>query len=96
MRPEWDEAKNRRNIEKHRISFETARLVFDDPYARSAQDRVVDGEERWQTVGMVEGLIVLVAHTHGEESEEEVIRIISARKATPAERRVYESHEAPG
>lgn len=96
MRFECDEVKSRGNLEKHKISFETARLVFDDPNARSMQDRVVDGEERWQTVGMMRGLIVLVAHTYRQESEEEVIRIISARKATPAERRVYEGHEASG
>jgi hypothetical protein len=94
MRFEWDEVKNRRNLEKHRISFETARLVFDDPHSRSIQDRVVDDEQRWQTVGMIKGSIVLVVHTYRAEGEEEVIRIISARKATPAERRVYEGHEA--
>ncbi len=94
MRFEWNEVKNRRNLEKHKISFETARLVFDDPHSRSIQDRLVDDEERWQTVGMIQGLIVLVAHTYRAEGEEEVIRIISARKATPAERRAYEGHEA--
>jgi uncharacterized DUF497 family protein len=94
MRFEWDEVKNRRNLEKHKISFETARLVFDDPRSRSIQDRLVDDEERWQTVGMIQGLIVLVAHTYRAEGDEEVIRIISARKATPAERRVYEGHDA--
>lgn len=91
---EWDEVKNRRNLQKHRVSFETAKLVFDDPHARSAQDRVVDGEERWQTMGMIEGVIVVVAHTYRAQGEEEIIRIISARKATPAERRAYETHEA--
>ncbi len=53
MRVEWDEGKSRRNTMKHRVSFETARLVFDDPYVLSIQDRVVEGEERWQSVGMV-------------------------------------------
>ena len=53
MRFEWDEEKNRRNLAKHKISFETARLPFDDPRALSVQDRVVEGEERWQTMGMV-------------------------------------------
>jgi uncharacterized protein len=96
MRFEWDEVKNRRNLAKHKISFETARLVFDDPYAHSIQERVVSGEERWQTVGMIEGLIVVVAHTYHEIGEEEVVRMISARKATPAERRAYEGHEASG
>ncbi len=97
MRFEWDEVKNRHNLGKHKIGFETARLVFDDPYALSIQHRVVGGEERWQTLGMIRGVIVVVAHTYREEGEEELIRIISARKATPAERKAYEEgHEAPG
>ena len=46
---------------------------------------------RWQTLGLVGGVVVLlVAHTYGEEKGEEVIRIISARKATPRERMFYE------
>jgi len=50
----------------------------------------VEGEERWQTLGAIGGeVVVLVAHTHVEEDGEEVIRIISARKATPLERKAY-------
>lgn len=94
MRLEWDEGKNRSNFVKHKISFETARLVFDDAHARSARERFVAGEERWQTIGSIKGLLVVVAHTYYLEGEEEVIRIISARKATPAERRAHEAHEA--
>ena len=91
MRFEWDEAKNRRNRVKHRISFETAIAVFDDPSSLSILDRVVEDEERWQTLGLIDGvLVVLVAHTCREEEGEEVIRIISARKATPRERSWYE------
>ena len=41
------------------VSFETARLVFDDPHVLSIQDRVVEGEERWQTVGMVSGTVIV-------------------------------------
>ena len=96
MRIEWDEVKNRHNLRKHRVSFETAKLVFDDLYAQSIQDRVVYGEERWKTVGMIKGLIVVVAHTYRQEGEVEVIRIISARKATAVERRAYEGHETSG
>ena len=96
MRFEWDEAKNRHNIRKHKISFETAKLVFDDPLQRSIRDRIVEGEERWQTLGMIKGLIVVVAHTYREQNGELVIRIISARKATSAERRGYEDDEASG
>ena len=47
----WDEEKNRRNVAKHRVSFETAALVFEDPNALSIQDRFADGEQRWQTAG---------------------------------------------
>ena len=52
----WDERKNRANQKKHRISFKTAVLVFDDPFQVSVQDREVDGEARWQTIGMVRGV----------------------------------------
>lgn len=84
----WDARKNRLNRHKHRISFETAILVFDDPNHISIQDREVDGEARWQTIGMVGGVhILLVAHTVEEEAQ--VIRILSARKATRRERSVY-------
>ena len=47
MRFAWDEAKNRRNLRKHKISFESARLVFDDPQALSERERQVGDEERW-------------------------------------------------
>jgi len=90
MRFEWNPVKDRLNLAKHRISFDTASLVFQDPRALSIQDRTVEGEERWQTQGMVGGVVILVAHTYREEGSDEVIRIISARKATPQERKVYE------
>jgi uncharacterized DUF497 family protein len=50
----WDERKNRVNQRKHGISFETAIWVFDDPFQASWQDREVEGEARWQTIGMVQ------------------------------------------
>jgi len=91
MRFVWDEEKSRSNRTKHQVSFETAALVFEDPFAISVQDRVVEGEQRWQTLGRLGGAVVLlVAHTYEEEDGEEVIRIISARKATPCERMFYE------
>jgi uncharacterized protein len=90
----WDEAKNRSNRRKHGISFDTAARVFLDPLHISRQDRIVEGEERWQTIGMVDGvLLILVAYTVIEE-EDEVIRIISARRVTRQERIEYEeAHE---
>ncbi|MFZ0804056.1 MAG: BrnT family toxin [Terriglobales bacterium] len=84
----WDERKNRVNQQKHGVSFETAILVFDDPYNLTRQDREVEGEPRWQTIGMVKGVhMLLVAHTVSED--EEVVHIISARKATRRERSIY-------
>ena len=92
---EWDEGKNLSNQRKHGVTFEETSQVFHDPLYVSVQDRIEGGEQRWQTLGIVGGLLVLlVAHTFTEEYAEgtpiEVIRIISARRATPKERRRYE------
>ena len=91
MRWTWDEDKNRRNRRVHGLSFETAALVFDDHLAASRPDYSA-GEERWQTIGMIDGVIVLLVHTwpESDSSGEEVGRIISARKATVHERKAYE------
>lgn len=63
---------------------------FYDPYAVFEQDRVVDGELRWQVIGKVGDVVVLhVAHTFTERDSDEVIRIVSARRATRKERRLY-------
>jgi uncharacterized DUF497 family protein len=91
LRFEWDEEKNRRNLAKHRISFQTAKLVFEDPNVHIQEDRVAEGEERWKALGPIGGiLVVLVVHTRSEEGGEDVVRIISARKAAPAERSAYD------
>ena len=90
---EWDLEKATSNLIKHGISFEIAARVFADVFALTLQDRIVDGERRWQTIGLIDGfLVVLVAHTIIESDDEsEIIRIISARKAEPKERKRYES-----
>ena len=90
IRFEWHEAKNRSNNIKHGIDFETAQLVFDDPHCISFVERVSDGEERWHAIGSIENIIVIVVvHTYREEASDEVIRIISARRATRHERNLY-------
>lgn len=89
MRFVWDERKNRSNQRKHGVSFEVSVAVFDDPMHVMIQDRVVDGEIRWRTIGEVNGKYLLLAHTF-EEEDEELVRIISAREATAHERREYE------
>ena len=89
MRFEWNQDKDRVNQAKHNVSFNTACMVFEDPHHLSVFDGHVRGEERWRTLGMVNDIVLLlVAHTVIED--EELIRIISARKATRKERQVYE------
>lgn len=90
---EWDEAKVLRNLRKHGVAFDDAVGVFSDPFAIMRQDRIEGGELRWQTLGMIEGhLLLLVAHTVGEtQDNKEVIRIISARRADRKERQRYEN-----
>ncbi len=56
----------------------------------------MDGEERWQTLGMISDVMLIVAHTWTEEAGAKVIRVISARKATPGERRAYEKKQRRG
>lgn len=91
MRFEWDEKKNLLNYTKHKVSFEIAIEVFADPFCLTIPDRIVQGEERFWTIGRLENLAVLVVvHLVRDQEGIEVIRIISARKATPRERRLYE------
>ena len=91
MRFEWGDEKNRRNLLKHDVRFETAALVFDDSHALTQRDMVSTGEERWITIGAIGAASLLfVVHQWFERDAEEVIRIISARRATPRERREYE------
>jgi uncharacterized protein len=89
---EWDEPKAEANRHKHGICFEEAARVFDDPLAWSQQDRIENAQHRWQTIGMVNGcLVILVAHTLCfEEDNVELVRIISARRASRQERKRYE------
>ncbi|HXZ13188.1 MAG TPA: BrnT family toxin [Candidatus Sulfotelmatobacter sp.] len=90
MRFEWDEQKNRQNLRKHDVRFETAVLVFDDPYALTQRDFTFEPEDRWITIGAIgPGSILLVVHTVVED-DDEIIRIISARAAESHERRAYE------
>ena len=83
IRFEWSLAKAESNLRKHRVSFDSAALVFSDPFAVAEQDRIEDGELRWQTLGMAGSFMLLVvAHTiRNEEDGTEIVRIISARRA---------------
>ena len=86
MEFEWDEDKNQSNILKHGIAFDTAKRVFAGRVATSADRRQDYGEDRNISIGQVKsGALIVVGHTerHGR------IRLISARPASPRERRIY-------
>jgi len=91
---EWSDEKNNLNIENHQISFDEAKEVFLDPMHISKMDHRFDYfEERWITLGVTSKYNVLVvANMFFDENGEEIIRIISARKANSKERIFYEQH----
>ena len=92
----WDSNKSRTNKRDHGFDLETAARVFDDPLALTKADPHPDGD-RLRTVGVIGPVTVFVVHTIPEfdpAEGDDVGRIISARKATPRERRAYEEdHE---
>ena len=86
MEFEWDEAKNQSNIRKHGIGFDTAKRVFDGRVATAADRRRDYGEDRSISIGQVKsGALIVVVHTERNGR----IRLISARPASPKERRIY-------
>lgn len=88
----WDPGKNRTNKRDHGFDLETAAHVFDDPLALTKPDPHPDGD-RLRTVGNIGSTTVFVVHTmpaFDPVLTDDVGRIISARKATPRERRAYE------
>jgi uncharacterized DUF497 family protein len=90
LRFEWDEAKNVRNRSKHKVWFEEAQGVFDDPRARVFHDSEHSEEEdRFVIIGMsFSARLLVVVHCH--RKMDSVVRIISARKATRKETQTYE------
>ena len=89
LRYEWDERKNRSNQRKHGVAFEEARTAFLDESARLIADPDhSEDEDRFILVGLSIRLRLLVIH-HCYRESERVVRILSARKADPSERRDY-------
>lgn len=87
---EWDERKDKTNFAKHGISFAEARQVFFDPDVVYEHDRVIGGELRTWGIGrLFNQAIIVVVHVSRDENDEEIIRIISARKASSDERGRY-------
>jgi uncharacterized DUF497 family protein len=87
---EWNDAKAHANLEKHEVSFEAARLVFDDPASvDNIDDRENYSEDRFTITGMVNARLLTVTYTERDGR----IRIISARKATRREQDDYFNQE---
>ena len=85
---EWDPAKARSNLRKHGVRFADGVTVFEDDLAITIRDETAE-EERWVTLGTdAHGRVLVVVYTWRAES----VRIISARGATPAERKQYEEY----
>jgi hypothetical protein len=85
---EWDEEKSQKNFRKHKVSFEEAKSVFNDPFALTIPDpKHSSGEYRYIDIGYSsKGRILVVVYSERRSN----IRIISCRKATKSEQRVYE------
>lgn len=83
---EWNEAKNRANIRKHGVGFETAKRIFEGPVLTRIDRRREYGEERSISIGRVGRVaVIVVAHTERDGH----IRLISARPASRKERQAY-------
>ena len=89
---EWDTAKARQNLQKHRVDFTEASTVFADTLSITIPDPDhSEDEERWVTMGVSNRQrLLVVVHTE----EDETIRIISARTADRLERRKYEEGDS--
>lgn len=83
---EWDDAKAAANAQKHGITFEEARGVFDDPFGLELlDDRESYGEDRYVLIGMTKDRVLVVVYVLRNQRD----RIISARRAEPNEKRAY-------
>lgn len=85
MNFEWDEAKRRANLRKHGVDFLDAAAIFANDIFELADDRENYGEERWIAIGHVDGAVYKVVYT----MRFDVIRIISAQKASRRDRERY-------
>ena len=93
---EWDENKDKTNLIKHKIGFDEAKTVFDDPFLVTFSDDFHSSEEeRLISIGLSNhNRILLIVHTEvSKQTDDIIIRIISCRKATALEREIYEQQE---
>ena len=85
MALEWDNNKNKINIDKHGIDFFDAHKIFQNPIITKIDDRTDYQEKRWIGIGKLEQVIVVLVYTQRGKN----VRIISIRKANNIERKIY-------
>ncbi|WP_085023026.1 BrnT family toxin [Anaerovibrio sp. JC8] len=85
MKFEWDEKKNKDNINKHGFSFQYAKKVFDDSERLESDCYFINGEYRYDVLGKVRDILFVVC----TDRKGDTIRIISARRATKKEEAIY-------
>jgi uncharacterized DUF497 family protein len=85
---EWDEAKARENLKKHKVGFDEGKTIFNDPFLLTFPDiDIADAEERYVNIGLsIRDRVLVLIHTERQGR----IRILSCRKASARERRHYE------
>jgi uncharacterized protein len=83
---EWDSSKNEKNIKRHKLDFNDALMVFEQPMLSRIDDRENYGEDRWIGLGKLDGAIVVIVYTLRNEN----VRVISLRRANRRERKIYE------
>ena len=91
---EWDANKARTNLRRHKVSFEEAKTLFRDPFLITFPDEShSDTKDRYISIGysMCERILLVVHTEHQASKKISIIRIISCRKVTPSERKVYEN-----
>ena len=85
MALEWDENKNKINIDKQGINFFDAHRIFENPIITKIDDRAGYQERRWIGIGTLDRVIVVLVYTKRGKN----VRIISIRKANKVERKIY-------
>lgn len=90
MQFEWDEAKRQENLRKHGLDFKDAPELFLNPRLVKLDTRFDYGEERWVTIGIIKDRIVVVVYA--EDDTNEIVRIISLRKALSYERKRFQEY----
>lgn len=84
----WDEAKRQTNLKKHRMDFADAEKVFEGIILTFEDDRFDYGEQRFITIGLLNGEFIVIAHAE-DAGEKNLTRVISMRKATKYEQQIF-------